>query len=158
RGAHYLARFTELGRPEVYGVRVRPSTLADGVRKTPGVPLTPRIRDFLVELEDLIDRTNAPGLDRDRIEITTADAIALVRLPHRPAPARTAELQVDDQQVVVSSGGEPLHLRPRAFALQFVEAVLGGRVDIEVQRGLLWRTTRSYLDDSPRSFLVTRMP
>jgi hypothetical protein len=59
---------------------------------------------------------------------------------------------------VVSYGGEPLHLRSRGFALEFVEAVLRGRVDIEVQRGLLWRTTRSYLDGSPRPFLVTRMP
>ena len=59
--------------------------------------------------------------------------------------------------MVVSYGGEPLHLRDRAFALQFVEALLGG-VDIEVHRGLLWRTTRSYLDGSPRPFLVTRMP
>ena len=58
----------------------------------------------------------------------------------------------------MSYGGEPLHLRDRAFALQFVEAMLTGRVDIEVQRGLLWRTTRSYLDGSPRPFLVTRMP
>ena len=122
------------------------------------MPLTPRIRDFLVELEELIDRTKAPGLDRDHIEITTADAIALVRLPHRADPARTVELQVDDQKVVVSYGGEPLHLRPRAFALQFVAAVLGGRVDIEVQQNVLWRTTRSYLDGSPRPFLVTRMP
>jgi hypothetical protein len=122
------------------------------------VPLTPRIRDFLVELENLIDRTDAPGLDREHIEITTADAIALVRLPHRTDPTRSVELQVDDQNVVVSYGGEPLHLRPRRFALQFVEAVLGGRVDIEVQRGPLWRTTRSYLDGSPRPFLVTRMP
>ena len=51
-----------------------------------------------------------------------------------------------------------MHLRDRAFALQFVEALLAGRVDIEVHRGLLWRTTSSYLDGSPRPFLVTRMP
>ena len=44
--------------------------------------VTPRIRDFLVELEELLDRADAPGLDRDRVEITTADAIALVVLPH----------------------------------------------------------------------------
>jgi len=120
--------------------------------------LTPAIREFLVELEDLLDRTDAPGLDRDRVAITTADAIALVRLPHRSGPEQDVELQVDDRVVVVSYGGEPLHLRDRAFALQFVEALLGGRVDIEVRRGLLWRTTRSYLDESPRPFLVTRMP
>ena len=60
--------------------------------------------------------------------------------------------------MIVSYGGEPVHLRDRAFALQFVEALLTGRVDIEVHRGLFWRTTSSYLDSSPRPFLVTRMP
>ena len=122
------------------------------------MPLTPRIRDFLVELEELLDRIDAPGLDRDGVEITTGDAAALVRLPHRTDRSRGIELQVDDHQVIVRYGGEPLHLRPRSFALEFLEALLGGRVDIEVQRGLLWRTTRSYLDGSARPFLVTRMP
>jgi hypothetical protein len=122
------------------------------------MPVTPLIRDFLVELEELLDRTAAPGLDRDRAEITTADAIALVTLPHVGGTDRDVELQVQDRVVVVSYGGEPLHLRDRAFALQFVEALLSGRVDVEVHRGWLWRTTRSYLDGSPRPFLVTRMP
>jgi hypothetical protein len=122
------------------------------------VPLTPRIRDFLVELEELVERSDAPGLDRDRVRVTTSDVAALVRLPHRGDPARDVELQVDDHNVVVSYGGEPLHLRDRGFALQFVEAILNGRVDIEVRRGPLWRTTSSYLDGSPRPFLVTRMP
>jgi hypothetical protein len=122
------------------------------------MPVTPMIRDFLVRLEDLLDRTVAPGLDRDRLTITTADALALVTLPHADGTDRDIELQVDDRVVVVSYGGEPLHLRDREFALQFVEALLTGRVDIEVHRGWLWRTTRSYLDDSPRPFLVTRMP
>ena len=121
--------------------------------------VTPMIRDFLVQLEELLDRTDAPGLDRDRVAITTADGIALVRLPHRSGPDRDVELQVQDRLVVVSYGGEPLHLRGgRAFALQFIEALLSGRVDIEVHRGWLWRTTRSYLDEQPRPFLVTRMP
>ena len=121
--------------------------------------VTPMIRDFLVQLEDLLDRTDAPGLDRDRVEITTADGIALVRLPHAAGPDRDVELQVQDRVVIVSYGGEPLHLRgDRAFALQFLEALLAGRVDIEVQHGPLWRTTRSYLDESPRPFLTTRMP
>jgi len=122
------------------------------------MPVTPRIREFLIELEELMDRTEAPQLDRDRTEITTADSIALVRLAHRTDPSRDVELQIDDREVVVSYGGEPLHLRDRAFTLQFVEALLSGRMEIEVNRGLLWRTTRSYLDDSPRPFLVTRMP
>lgn len=123
------------------------------------MPVTPMIRDFLVRLEDLLDRTPAPRLDRDRVEITTGDAIALVRLPHVSGADRDVELQVQDRLVVVSYGGEPLHLRgERGFALQFVEALLAGRVDIEVHRGWLWRTTKSYLDESPRPFLVTRMP
>ena len=120
--------------------------------------LTPRIREFLVQLEDLLDRSDAPALDREHVAITTADAVALVRLPHRTDTDRDVELQVDDRVVIASYGGEPLHLRDRAFALQFVEALLTGRVDIEVNHGLLWRTTRSYLDGSPRPFLVTRMP
>ena len=123
------------------------------------MPVTPLIRDFLVQLEDLLDRTPAPGLDRDRVEITTAGEAALVRLPHVAEADHDVELEVQDRLVVVSYGGEPLHLRgERGFALQFVEALLAGRVDIEVHRGWLWRTTRSYLDDSPRPFLVTRMP
>jgi hypothetical protein len=122
------------------------------------MPVTPLIRDFLVELEELLDRTAAPGLDRDRVEITTADAIALVTLPHVAGADRDIELQVQDRVVVVSYGGEPLHLRDRGFALQFVEALLAGRVDIEVHRGWLWRTTWSYLVERPRPFLVTRMP
>jgi hypothetical protein len=122
------------------------------------VSVTPMIREFLVQLEELLDRTEAPGLDRDRLSITTADAAALVRLPHRAGSDRDVELQVQDRVAIVSYGGEPLHLRDRAFALQFVEALLAGRVDIEVHRGLLWRTTRSFLDASPRPFLVTRMP
>ena len=123
------------------------------------MPVTPMIREFLVQLEELIDRTGAPGLDRDRTAITTAHTVALVRLAHRSGSDRDVELQVEDRLVVVSYGGEPLHLRGgRDFALQFVEALLTGRVDIEVHRGYLWRTTRSYLDESPRPFLVTRMP
>jgi hypothetical protein len=120
--------------------------------------VTPMIRDFLVQLEELLDRVEAPGLDRDRTRITTAHAVALARLPHRSDPARDVELEIDDRVVIVSYGGEPLHLRDRAFALKFMEALLGGRVDIDVYYGVLWRTTRSYLDGSPRPFLVTRMP
>ena len=94
--------------------------------------VTPMIRDFLVQLEELIDRTDAPGLDRDRIAITTADTVALVR--PRP-PGRTGARRR------APGGGPPrdrlLRRRAaapaggRAFALQFVEALLTGRVDID---------------------------
>ena len=123
------------------------------------MPVTPMIRDFLVQLEELLDRTPAPGLDRDRVDIRTGDAIALVRLPHISGADRDVELQVQDRLVVVSYGGEPLHLRgDRGFALQFVEALLAGRLEIEVHHGWLWRTTKSYIDGRVRPFLVTRMP
>ena len=120
--------------------------------------LTPAIREFLVALEELLDRTPAPGLDREHVAVTSADAMALVRLPHVTDQSRDVELQVDDRRVIVSYGGEPLHLHGRAFALQFIEALLTGRVEIEVRHGPLWRTTRSYLDSNPRPFLTTRMP
>ena len=122
------------------------------------MPLTPRIRDFLVELEELIARADSPGLDHDRTTSPPRDAVALIRLHHKIGAEQDVELEVDDHNVIVSYGGEPVHLRDRVFALQFVEALLTGRVDIEVHRGLLWRTTSSYLDGSPRPFLVTRMP
>ena len=91
--------------------------------------------------------------------ITTADAIALgpAPPPHR-SRRDDVEIQVDDHKVVVSYGGEPRAPPRPGVALQFVEALLAGRVDIEVHRGLFWRTTRSYLDGSRRPFLVTRMP
>jgi hypothetical protein len=123
------------------------------------MPVTPLIRDFLVQLEELLDRTPAPGLDRERVTITTADSVARVTLPHISGPERDVQLEVHDRLVEVSYGGEPLQLRGgREFALQFVEALLSGRLEIEVHRGWLWRTTRSYLDGQPRPFLVTRMP
>jgi hypothetical protein len=128
------------------------------VNQDSSVALTPAIREFLVSLEELLDRTPAPMLDRERISVTSADAVALVRLPHVRDESRDVELQVDDRRVIVRYGGEPLHLHGRAFALQFIEALLTGRVEIEVRHGPLWRTTRSYLDGNPRPFLTTRMP
>ena len=50
------------------------------------MPVTPLIRDFLVQLEDLLDRTPTPGLDRERLTITTADSVARVTLPHISGP------------------------------------------------------------------------
>jgi hypothetical protein len=128
------------------------------VNQDSSVALTPAIREFMVALEDLLDRTPAPGLDREHVAVTSADAMALVRLPHVSDQSRDVELQVDDRRVIVSYGGEPLHLHGRAFALQFIEALLTGRVEIEVRHGPLWRTTRSYLDGNARPFLTTRMP
>ena len=63
-----------------------------------------------------------------------------------------------DRLVVVATAASRCTCATAGFTLQFVEALLGGRVDIEVHRGLLWRTTRSYLDERPQPFLVTRMP
>ena len=52
--------------------------------------LTPTIRDFLVQLDDLLDRNAPAALDRDTMKVTTGDAAALVLLPHAPTTSATS--------------------------------------------------------------------
>jgi hypothetical protein len=120
--------------------------------------LTPATREFLIRLEELLDSAPAPGLDRERVAVTTADAIARVVLPHRDPGRPDVELEVDDRTVRIEYGAEPLLVRGHAFALQFVDALLAGRVELEIRHGPLWRTTRSYLDRATQPFRTTRMP
>lgn len=120
--------------------------------------ITPLTRAFLDELQALLDAKDLPDLDRDRLAVTTGDAVALVRLPHRTGANPDIELEVDDQTVRISYGGEWQLVRDRRFALEVVDALLDGRVEIEIHHGPLWRTTRSYLDGSHAPFVTTRMP
>ena len=76
------------------------------------MPLTPSIRAFLDELQALLD-------DKPLPEVTTADAVALVRLATTPA----IELEVTDTTVRLRYGGEWQLLRDRAFALKVVDAL-----------------------------------
>ncbi len=120
--------------------------------------ITPAIREFVEGIERLLDAKDLPSLDRDAVTMTTGDAVALVQLPHRSGAGPDVEVEVQDRSVRVRYGGEWQLLRDHEYALRVLDALLDGRVEIEIRHGLMWRTTRSYLDGSPRPFVTTRMP
>jgi hypothetical protein len=122
------------------------------------VTLTPAIRDFLVALDDLVDAHPWPELDREVVSVTPGAAAVLVRLPHRGDHARDLELEVDDRRVEVRYGPEHVSFTSRVEALRFVEMLAEGRVELRVQRGLLWTTMESYRDGTGPPFRRTRMP
>jgi hypothetical protein len=122
------------------------------------VSITPKIRDFLVELEELLDRLEPAGLQREAVTVAPADTSALVRLPHHANHDRDIEIEVDDRRVVVAYLPERIAFTSQAEALQFVEMLCKGRVELEIARGLLWTTMRSYRDGQPIPFRRTRMP
>jgi hypothetical protein len=120
--------------------------------------LTPMIRDFLVQLEDLLDRQPPAGLQREEMTITTADAAALVRLPHESDHARDIEIEIDDRRIKVAYLPERVTFTSPEEALRFVEMLCDGRVELEIVHGPLWTTMRSYRDGQTIPFRRTRMP
>jgi hypothetical protein len=122
------------------------------------VSLTPIIRDFLVRLEDLLDRCSPPALQREAMTIATSDTAALVRLPHVSDHDRDIEIEVDDHRVVVAYQPERVPFTNPDEALRFVEMLCAGRVELEISRGPLWITMRSYRDGQTIPFRRTRMP
>jgi len=122
------------------------------------VSVTPTIRDFLVRLDDLLDRVPAIGLDRESVAVTTGDAAALVRLPHVSDRRRDVEVEIDDHRVGVAYLPERIWFTNPDEALRFIEMLCAGRVELEVVRGPLWTTMRSYRDDLALPFRRTRMP
>jgi hypothetical protein len=122
------------------------------------VALTPAIREFLIRLEELLDTAAPPRLDRDRLTVTTADAVALVHLPHVDDPTCDIELEVDDRRVRVRYPPEEIAFTSRDEALRFIEMLCAGRVELEVSRGVLWMTVRSYRDGLALPFRRTRIP
>ncbi len=122
------------------------------------VSLTPTIRDFLVQLEEQLDSHPPAGLDRDAMTITTADAIALVRLPHVCDRSRDVEVEIDDHRVKVAYLPEHVTFTSTEEALRFVEMLCAGRVELEITRGPLWTTMRSFRDGREIPFRRTRMP
>jgi hypothetical protein len=122
------------------------------------VALTPAIREFLIRLEELLDAATPPRLDRDRLTVTTADAVALVHLPHVEDATRDVELEVDDRRVKVRYPPEEISFTSRDEALRFIEMLCAGRVELEVSRGVLWTTVRSYRDGLAVPFRRTRIP
>jgi hypothetical protein len=122
------------------------------------VAITPAIRDFLVQLDDLVDARAWPALDREIVTVGSGDAAALVRLPHTKDSTRDIELVVDDRQVTVTYAPEHVSFTSREEALRFVEMLGDGRVQLHVRRGLLWTTMYSYRDGLAQPFRRTRMP
>ena len=120
--------------------------------------MTPTIRDFLVQLEDLLDRNPPAALDRDAMTIATSDTAALVRLPHVSDHDRDVEIEIDDHRVKVAYLPERVSFTSPAEALRFVEMLCDGRVELEITHGLLWTTMRSYRDGQDIPFRRTRMP
>lgn len=120
--------------------------------------ITPTIRDFLIQLEELLDRLEPAGLQRDAVTIAPADTSALVRLPHSIEHARDIEIEIDDRRVLVAYQPERIAFTSQAEALRFVEMLCEGRVELEVARGPLWTTMRSYRDGQTIPFRRTRMP
>jgi hypothetical protein len=125
------------------------------------VAITPTIRDFLVQLDVLVDAHAWPGLDREIVTVGAGDAAVLVRLPHTRDKARDLELVVDDREVVVTYAPEHVSFTGsggRDEALRFVEMLGDGRVRLRVRRGLLWTTMESYRDALAHPFRRTRRP
>jgi hypothetical protein len=122
------------------------------------VPLTPAIREFLIGLDELLDDAAPPGLDRERVSVTSADDVALVTLPHKADTDLDVELEVDDRRVKVRYRPEEIAFTSREEALRFIQMLCDGRVELEVTRGLLWMTIRSYRDGLALPFRRTRMP
>jgi hypothetical protein len=122
------------------------------------VSITPTIRDFLVRLEDLLDRKPPATLQRDAMTVATGDAAALVRLPHVSDHDRDIEIEIDDHRVKVAYLPERVAFTNPDEALRFVEMLCDGRVELEITRGPLWTTMRSYRDGQAIPFRRTRMP
>jgi hypothetical protein len=122
------------------------------------VSITPKIRAFLVDLEDLFDRTSPIGLDRDAMTVTTGDDAALVLLPHLTDHSRDVEIEIDERRIVVAYQPERVIFDNPDEAIRFVEMLGAGRVELEITHGLLWTTMRSFRDGQDIPFRRTRMP
>jgi hypothetical protein len=120
------------------------------------VTMTPLIRAFLVDLDALVDREQWPALGDEVVSVGTGEA--LVRLPHAHDHSKDLELVIDDRKVKVVYAPEHVEFTSRKEALQFVEMLGRGRVVLDVHRGLLWTTMRSYRDGLAQPFRRTRIP
>ena len=120
--------------------------------------MTPATREFLVRLEELFDARAWKNLDRDAISVGSADGTTLVRLPHATDHDRDVELEIDDRRVIVRYAPESVEFTSRDEAHEFIEMLGNGRVVLELERGPLWTTMRSYRDGQAIPFRRTRMP
>jgi hypothetical protein len=116
--------------------------------------LTPAVRDFVAQLEDLLDRKRPgwPELDREAVRVTAGHDAALVVLPHRREPAPRVELEVDDRVVHIGYGPDRIPFTRRDEALRFLEMLGDGRVELVVRRNPVWTSMRSFREGSPLPF------
>ena len=121
-------------------------------------PLTPAVGDFVTQIEELLDASNWPDLDRRATTVTAGDASALVVLPHRRDPRLNLEVEIDDLQVKIAYGPERIPFTRRDEALRFLEMLGNGRVELVVQRSPVWRSLRSYRDGLALPFRKTGEP
>jgi hypothetical protein len=109
--------------------------------------MTPSIRAFLIQLDELLEGASLAA-SPDVTDVGTAARLELGDI----------EVQVDDHNVVVRYAPEEISFTSRDEALQFIQMIAEDRVELEVQRSLLWTTMRSYRDAQPIPFRRTRMP
>lgn len=124
----------------------------------PDAPLTPAVRDFLIELEALVDAKHWPALDRDAITVATGHDEAHVVLPHRDPAQPPVEVQIGQREVLVMYRPEQIAFTRRDEALRFIEMLGDGRVELVVHRNGLWTTMLSCRDRQATPFRRTRMP
>jgi len=110
------------------------------------MPLSPAARDVVDRIEELLDRSGWPDLDRDAITITEGRDTALVVLPHRREADMSIECEIEQRVVKVRYGPEHLSFTRTDDALRFLEMLGDGRVELLVQRNPVWTSLRSYRD------------
>jgi hypothetical protein len=112
----------------------------------PNASFTAATRDFLDDLDALLDAQQWPLLDRDAVAVSAGRDAALVVLPHARDARLTVELEVEDHTVRISYPPERITFTRRDEALRFVEMLGDGRVELVVQRNPVWTALRSYRD------------
>ena len=110
-----------------------------------------------MSLDELVADHSWPNLDREAMVAAPGDQAALVPLRNIHDHALDLEIEVDDHRVVVRYPPEHVTLTRRDEALQFIEMLGDGRVELAIKRGL-WTTMRSYRDGQTIPFRRTRMP
>jgi hypothetical protein len=121
-------------------------------------PLTPAVGDFVNQIEELLDASDWPDLDRPAVTVTAGDASALVVLPHRREARLNVEVEIDDLQVKIAYGPERIPFTRRDEARRFLEMLGNGRVELVVQRNPMWTSIRSYRDGLALPFRKTGEP
>jgi hypothetical protein len=122
------------------------------------VELTPTVRDFVDQVDELLDVKAWSALDRGAVTVTPARGSARVVLPHRHDAALTVALEVDDRIVRVEYGPERIPFTRHDEALRFIEMLGDGRVELVVQRNPVWTSLRSYRDGLALPFRKTGEP